>query len=240
MDAYQNAIRLGYRQLAVYEPLVALLNQLGRYAEAESCLAGLQGQLPGSAFLSSVEISHAAERGQWQQAIELARRTAEAQPNNPQAAVWLSRLLETDNQAEAAGEVLEKAAHSNPQESRRTLSVAGILCAERQNGTGKGSTWRNLRKTRELPQADRTLLLAQGYELVRDDAQAKENWKTRKRQTKDTPAEQTTLAKQLLDRDPQAAEKALRRALQLDANYCRRAFHVGQALGQSRRRSRVE
>ena len=55
-DDYQEAIRLGYRQLAVYEPLVALLNKLGRYSEAENCLAGLQNKSPGTLFLYPVFI----------------------------------------------------------------------------------------------------------------------------------------------------------------------------------------
>ena len=87
-----------------------------------------------------------------------------------------------------------------------------------------------LDKNTEIAAADRTRLLAQYYELIQDGAKAQETWKTLESQTQDTPAEQTTLAQQLAKSDLQAAEKALRRALQLDAKYYAARFMLADLL----------
>ena len=45
------------------------------------------------------------------------RAASQKQPGNTQAALWLSQLLETDNQVDAAGETLRKALQAAPQDA---------------------------------------------------------------------------------------------------------------------------
>ena len=72
---------------------------------------------------------------------------------------------------------------------------------------------------KQIPLAARNLLLAQGYDLLQDQEKAKASYSEMAKSVEDTAAAQTNLANQLLKHDPEAAEKALRRALQLDPLY---------------------
>jgi tetratricopeptide (TPR) repeat protein len=218
VEAFQNAIRLGCRQVAVHERLAALLTQLGRYAEADRCLAGLPGRIPSSLSQSSFEIARAAERGEWQNAIALARRAAEADAGNPQAAFTLSRLLEADNQVDAADDVLQRAAQTNSKDPGVHYQILAFYVRNGKTELAK-EYLRGLSENVAIPQADRTRVLAQGHELIGDAVKAKETWKTLAGEVKDTAVEQTALGEQLMNRDPEGAEKALRRALQIDKNY---------------------
>jgi hypothetical protein len=166
VDAYRHAIRLGYRQAAVYESLTALLDRLGRYDDAETCLAGSPRRLwdlPQFSF---------ADRRRWLQAAESARRSADAQPGEPQPLLWLSRLLEIDGQADAAAGTIEKAMESHPADPGvRFHSLAFQL---RNGNTGfANSQLEEIANDKEVAPADRTHLLKQCRELVLHDPKAK-------------------------------------------------------------------
>ena len=82
INAYESAIRLGERRTRVFEQLIQLLYAKRRFAEAEEYLGRLQEQVPSSANLSTIEIALAAQAGDLNRALAVARRGVETRPKD--------------------------------------------------------------------------------------------------------------------------------------------------------------
>jgi tetratricopeptide (TPR) repeat protein len=228
-DAYRNAIQFGSRRLDNYEKLVGLLNRLGRYADARNCLDEMKDQVAGSTVLTGMEISLATEKGQWQEAIELARKNSEIKDKDPQASISLSQLLEMDNQGEQAKRTLEKAIQKSPGNAALHYQLLCYYVRNRQTVDAEAYLTEIDAKS-ELSAIDRKRLVAQGYELLGDGAKAKAAWLAAVEASKNTPSAQTALAEQLLGREPEAAEMILRRVLKSDASSLRARRLLAQLL----------
>ena len=243
VDAYQKAIQLGCGTRPVYERYVALLGRLGRFAEVDRCLAALKDQLAESAALSAMEISLAAERGQWRQAIEFARNTSEtrardSQTRDPQATISLALLLELDNQGDKAEETLQKALQAAPDNAALHFHLLACYVRNGKKQLAKDCL-QQIKLNTALSDIDRMRLLAQGCELIQDAAGAEAAWKAVINLTKDTPQDQLALAEQLKNRDPDAAEKARARRFEDRRRLAARTPVVGLDLARARRRARM-
>ena len=102
VEAYETAIGLGERRVAVYERLIRLLYDARRFAEAESYLAGLGEEGTSSEGLSVLEMAVAAEQGQLDRALSLARDRAARQSDDAMSHVAFGQMLwRTEKRAEA-------------------------------------------------------------------------------------------------------------------------------------------
>ena len=218
VEAYQAAIRLGERKLAVFESLVMLLYKLERFREAEKYLVQLQDQVPASSILTSLELADATRQGKWTQAIELARQGVARRPQDPMAYIWLGRvLLAGNNKAEAEATFREALQHAPADPSVYYALLSFYVQTDQKDKALETIT--QITDNKQIPNADRNLLLAQGYDLLQDHDKAKASYGELAKSAEDTAADQTKLANQLVRQDPEAAEKALRRALQLEPLY---------------------
>ena len=217
-EAYQAAIKLGEHRLAVFESLVALLYKLERFSEAEKYLAQLQDQVPASSVLTSLELADASRHGKWTQAIEIARQGVASRPTDPMAYIWLGRMLLADNNTAEAEVALRNAVQYAPANPSAYYAILSFYVQTKQKDKAL-ETIKQITYNKQIPAAARNLLLAQGYDLLQDQEKAKASYSEMAKSVEDTAAAQTNLANQLLKHDPEAAEKALRRALQLDPRY---------------------
>jgi tetratricopeptide (TPR) repeat protein len=218
VEEYQAAISLGERKLAVFESLLALLYRLERYTEAEKYLAQLSDQIPQSSVLASLELADASRQGKWAQAIEIARQGVKSRPTDPMAYIWLARMLLADNKTTEAEAVLRDAVERIPADpSVRYALLSFYVESDQKEQVLK--TIAQIADNKQMPPTDRNLLLAQGYDLLKDREKADAAYSELARSAEDTAAAQTNLARQLAARDPELAEKALRRALQLTPRY---------------------
>jgi tetratricopeptide (TPR) repeat protein len=215
---YQNAIRLGSNQLSVYERLVYLLSVSNRFAEAEDYLSRLQRF--DSSSLDALEISIAARQGQTSRAVELARRHLQRNTNDVMAYIWLGQMLTLDGQIEAAETELKKATTYVPDDARTWLALFGFYVRTQQVELAEKSL-QSLIANVALGDLDRTFLLAQGYELLKQDSTAEAYYIQSQKLAPDNPKVLSRLGGFYLSRDANKAidilERLMRVAPQSDA-----------------------
>lgn len=213
--SYRRALELGETRLAVHERLIETLYRARRFTEAEKHLARLREYAAYSERLSSVEIALAHRRGETRRAVELARRAVERDPNNPLARVRLGRALLLDGQAGEAGEVLRAAREAAPENVQVWSALLSFyLRAGRREQALQ--TLRGLPESDELSAAARQFVLGQGYELLGDRARADEHYRAALRLDPKNAKIHLRVAQFQLNHDSIAAERTLRRVLELD------------------------
>lgn len=213
--AYQEAIRLGERRIAVYERVVMLLYQLQRFAELDKYLAQLQDRTAISQNLMSMEILSAVQLRQLDRALDLAREGAKSRPADPLAHVWLGQMLAANKQNVEAEKAFHRAVELGPTDARTYSALVAFYAAAGKPELAR-DTLQRLAKNFKASDAERALLLAQGYEVIGEPQKAEAAYREAGRLGSDNPAVQQRVAERLLPRDPAEAEKALRRALELD------------------------
>ena len=92
--AYEQAVELGDNRYAVFEQLIACLEQVPDGASRiDKYLARLEGYLPSSQRLTEIASRRQFFDAQPRRAVEIARRAAEQRPNDLGARLWLGRML---------------------------------------------------------------------------------------------------------------------------------------------------
>jgi tetratricopeptide (TPR) repeat protein len=218
VEEYQTAIRLGGPNLTVFEAMVGLLYKLERYAEAEKYLSQISDQVPQSSVLERLELDDATRLGKWAQAIEIARQGVKSRPADPMAYIWLAQMLLADNKTAEAELSLQDAVQRFPNDPSVHYALLNLYVDTDQKAKAL-NTIAQFADNKQMTSADRNFLLAQGYELLKDREKADASYGELTRSTEDTAVAQTNLARQLAARDPELAEKALRRALELAPQY---------------------
>lgn len=226
IKAYQEAERLGQRTISVYQPLIALLYATQRFAEAEQYLSRIRDHVPTSQSLSSLEISAAARLGELDRAVEAARRGVDRRPKDPMARVWLGQMLLATKQTEEAESAFREAVQLAPADVRTHSGLFSFYLRNEQPDRAK-ETLQELAQKVDLSEAQRAFVLAQGYEQLAqrkegdekkaDLKEAEAKYREAQRLAPDNVGVQSRLAAFLLGlrTDPVAAEKAVRRLLQL-------------------------
>ncbi len=150
------------------------------------------------------------------QAVEAARRVVASQPKDPGAHIRLGVLLQNANQPKEAEAALRKAVEAAPENELGYRVLLDFYVGTKQADRAKEMLNKELVKNEKLPKFPRALVIAHGYELLRDPKQADAAYQEAQRVAPARTEDQVRLADALLARDPQSAEKALRRALELD------------------------
>ena len=232
IDAYQSAVGLGERSVTVYERLIALLNQAGRYAEADGYLLQLEDHIADSEALSSLEISIAAGQRQFGRALAGARRAVDNKSDDPMAWLRLGQLLlsaaeqveEADSTSpEETPESLRKEAKESLQKAVQlapgdVLATNGLLAYYVRTGQtdGAGEILEELAANEELSELERAVILAQGYVLLGDREKAEPNFRKAFELAPDDVDVQMQAGTFLMSTDGEEAEKRFNRVLELD------------------------
>lgn len=214
VEAYQTAIRLGERRIGVYERMCGLLYRLGRFADAEEHLMRLDQQIPSSGSLAPLAIAVASARQDVKHAESLAKRMVDSRPDDPMAWVWYSQVLMLDKQPEAAERAVRKAVELAPQDVRAWSGLFAFQLRSDQREAAR-ETLQALAKQAQLGDAERAFVLAQGYELLGEDEQARAQYGTAVKAAPDSVAIAARWAGFLSRRDPSQAEAALVRLMEL-------------------------
>ena len=114
VDAYAKAIQSGFQQPFVFQHLVRLLYQQGRFEEADAWLTHLRQQAPVDARTLDLAWSSAMQRDQSELALEFARKNVEAYPAEASAHAWLGQLLLLSGRADEARQAIDRAEALQP------------------------------------------------------------------------------------------------------------------------------
>lgn len=165
IEAYQHALRLGEERILVYERMIPLLYKQRRFADSEQYLSRLREYVPISRRLSSLAISLATQTGQIDAGLELARRGVAARPDDPMARIWLGQLLLHSGATEAAEAEFKQAAEVAPNDARVWSGLLSFYLNTDRHAEA-GAALDRLAASREIADADKQFLLAQGYERI--------------------------------------------------------------------------
>lgn len=169
--AYQRAIDLGDQRVAVYERLLAVLYELGRFREAGDYLDQIENFVPLSSTLSTVALSIAVQQDEKQRALDVARRSVERRPNDLMARVWYGQVLASDGRAEEAEPVLQEAVKMAPQDLRGWNALFNFYLRGKRTDKAR-ETMDQMMAQAAIPDNQRSFVLAQAYEALGDDQQA--------------------------------------------------------------------
>ncbi len=215
VEAYQKAIQLGEQRLVAYERLMLLLYRLQRFDEANKYLDELSSRTAASTGLSTLEISMAMQSGQPGRALEAARLGAARRPSDPLAQIWVSQLLLAAGKTAEAENALRRAIELGPTDPRTYGAAVNYFVRTKQLDRARAAVEQCARKV-EVPPAEREMILAAGYQAIGDHDQALVHFQQAEQLDAQNAGIPEEIGKILLTDDPPVAEKALRRALELN------------------------
>ena len=165
IEAYEEAIRLGERRVAVFERLIALLDQFDRAAEADQYLAMLPREAADSTRLSLLGISLAPVHGQSDRVLEIARQGTQRRPNDPLARLWLAQMLLANGKTAEAESAARRAAELAPDDVRVLSGLLVFYGRSRQRDKIRW-TLDEILHNAKLPAAQQAALAGQAYEVL--------------------------------------------------------------------------
>jgi tetratricopeptide (TPR) repeat protein len=217
VGSLEHAIQLGERRTAVFEQLVSLLDRLKRTADAERYLSQLEANMPFSQRLTEIATSYELRRDHPEQAISIARAAVDKRPEDAFAHLWLARLLLINKQYPAAEAEFRKTLQLAPDDIR---AWNGLFTFYLRSGNPSQArlTLDEIRSKAKLSAADRSFVLAQGYEMLGDWQNATSHYESATAADPNQANILIRLAMMHLRSDPSKAEQTLRRALEVDAH----------------------
>jgi tetratricopeptide (TPR) repeat protein len=217
IESYQRAVELGYNDILTLRALVMLLYRAQRFAEADSYLDRWRRLAPSSKALDALSISLAAEMDQLPEAVQRAREAVKQRPADAQAKVWLSQMLEANNNHAEAEEVLKRATGEHAKDAQVWAALFSYYLRRNQRSAAE-SALNSLASKAEAEKSERAFMVAQGYELLGDTEKAEKLYRRAAELGSTKVQAQVRLAAMLVRRDPAEAEKLLRESLATDPN----------------------
>jgi tetratricopeptide (TPR) repeat protein len=115
---YQRAVARGVKNPTVIERLVTLLYAEGRADEADGYFARLASSRASSPAIDSLKIADAVQRNDLGEAIQLAEKGVDENPDDPVRRIWLARLLLENKETDVAERTLRDALAVFPEDAR--------------------------------------------------------------------------------------------------------------------------
>jgi tetratricopeptide (TPR) repeat protein len=227
IDAYKQAIRLGARGIPVYEALVQLLFRQNRMAEADGYLDQLRDIAPLPDEMSTIAMAIDVRQGNLDRAITLAREQAASQPDDAMRHLRLGMLLARDAgvgasvdpaiAAEAEKE-LKRSLELSPADPRAWAGLLSFYIGNDQKDQAL-NLLEEAERTSALGGEETPFFVAQGYEKIGEEKRATVLYSQAIAAAPERAAVQFQSAAYFFKRDPQLAEKCLRRALEIEPNH---------------------
>jgi predicted Zn-dependent protease len=213
VDSYLTAVRGGMQQPYVYQQLIRMLYQQGRFREAEQWLVQLQQQMPLDAKVLDLAWSAAVQHDQSDLAIRLARENLRQHPDEPAAYIWLAQMLWIQGVRTEATELIEQARLLEPRDVASWSSLLAFYLRSGQS-TAVEQCLNVLRDHPDFSEPQFASLEAQIYHQLGKRDAAELAYQEALRHAPDDPTLQVQYATFLRPVEPQRAEKLLRDTLQ--------------------------
>lgn len=212
--AYERALQLGGQRPELYRQLIPLLFIANRLADANRYLAMLGPGTVVDLRTTFLSINANLRSGQEERAVAIARQTADSDPKNVMAKIWLGQTLLATRQVAEAEKALREAVASHPEDPRSWMGLFGLLMQEKKPVEGR-AILEELGKHAALNAETRAFLQAQGHEMLGNHAEAKKLYlKARDLAPNDVTIQQTC-GLYLMRQSPDDAERSLRRVLDM-------------------------
>lgn len=160
VDRLLQASRLSPGNAAIARQLVPLLYQTGRLDDARRELSSLG---PRGVGLERVAAELALRDGRLDEAVANASRAVPGDASNPRDLLWLAQVLDKAGRKDQARAALDRAAEVAPGEPDVWLA---LLAAALNAGDKQSAAAVLQRADAALPEPNRRLVMAQGYEML--------------------------------------------------------------------------
>ncbi len=224
IQAYARAIKLGERNIAVYEAIILLLYRENRLAEADQYLAQLRQAVSVPPELATVAMAIDVSQGNIERAIEMARAQLARAPDDPLRHIRLGQLLAESGLADEASRParlaeaeheLKKSRELSPDDARTWAALLTFYVQTKQTEAAAGLL-DEVQRGEVLAKEEKAFFLAQGYAALNQGQQAEAQYLEAIDAAPDRPAVQLQAATYFFQSRPETAEKCLRRVLQDD------------------------
>jgi len=216
--AYEQAVELGDNRYAIFEQLIACLDQLPDGASrVDKYLARLEGYLPSSQRLTEIASKRQFNDAEPRRAVEIARRAVEQRPQDLAAKLWLGRLLLAVEQRGEALAVFEQATKDAPADVR---TWHGLFDYYTRTGDKQraGEALKSLAANARLAPVELELILARGWSRLKDARQATLHLESALALAPDRADLHFELARICVEEDRERAKRSLQTAIKLDPN----------------------
>lgn len=215
ISAYEQAISLGEQRVSIFEQLMLLLESVNRSADAEKYLSRLRSHVPLSQGLTVFESTVEIRRNQPEKAVEVARLGVELRRKDPSAHIWLGKMLLVNKRPEEAEKEFQRAVDLQPEDVRSWNGLFSFYLQIGNKEKGR-ETLTRLAKKAKLTEAERSFVLAQGYEMLGDQALAIAEYRNSAKLAPKNTAVLLRMAGYYLRNSPDEAEEYLEKVLKID------------------------
>jgi tetratricopeptide (TPR) repeat protein len=215
IDAYRKAIALGETRRFAREQLVTLLYATGQFEELREHLDELGDAAMLSPRLGNIAVAMRIRQGDSHDATRLAQQQVDQRPDDAMSFVVLGQSLLAAKQNAEAEEAFRKAITVSSQEVRAWQGLFGFLM-EMGRREEAAATVAEMARSVKLPERDLILIVAQDQLLLDDQEGAAKSFR---KALELAPTDTMVLNRAVAfftDRDPEFAERSLRRARELD------------------------
>ena len=174
-EKYELALRSGVRNMATVQWLVGVLYRLDRYADAAAVIRQVGQMATLSGDFAAAAVPANLREGRVEDALRIARASAELRPHDPAAQIWFAQALALANKADEAEAVLKKTVELAPKDIR-TWSGMIWFYSRLQRPDDARLALDSLVAKVELSPHDRELVLARGYDLIGDREAAEKHY----------------------------------------------------------------
>jgi tetratricopeptide (TPR) repeat protein len=211
-DAYAEAIRSGFHQPHVYERLIRVLYEQGRFDEANQWLQQFQQAAPLDVRLMDLAWTTAVQRNQLELALRLARQNLKHNPDQPTARIWLAHMLLLSGERDEAEKVVKSARQMNPTD---LASWTGLLAFDLRSGNSAEAQrdLETLARHTDLLPSQYHALAGHAYQQLGDRGLAERHYREALEAAPDDCDLRVRFASFLHPFDPSEAETQLRDAL---------------------------
>lgn len=232
IEAYEKAIEQGDRRVQIYERLIALLYSDKQITRAAAHLRQLGAQATATKGLATIASSVAAFENRHEDALELARKGVEQNPDDAMSHFWLAHRLFAHGEFEESLAEFERAVQLDP------TSVSpwnGLFFFHQRRGQVQEARKvldRMVEQVR-LTDAEKIFAKAQGIELLGDTSEAIALYRQAVEAAPKNAAVRLALAGALMRVDIKEAERELNEVRKLDPQSSEARRALAAILGAS-------
>lgn len=229
---YQRAVARGVKNPTVIERLVTLLYADGRAEEADGYFARLASSRASSPAIDSLKIAVAVQRNDLAEAIELAEKGVDNNPDDPVQRIWLARLLVENKENEVAERTLRDAQAAFPEDAR-VWSALFLLLHRAEKADEAGEL---LEKFISQPTAvswERHLIAAQAFQMQGDRERALAEAQAAVNAKGENIPSRMLLGKLLTAVDVDRAADEFRKVIEIDKTHGEARRHLSILLAMS-------